>query len=180
METKKYHEIRKELVTGDIILWRGKSLISRIIELFTLYSHASLVVRMDMAQLKDRLFVIESLPEGLSIRLLSKKINNYHGKSYLFQPTFVHLEGKEMQDKILEWAFNKLARGISYDFKGLIANIFGRVHPDAKQYFCSEFVADALIENGIKSYGPKDKAARPGDIPKWFLGKTTQILKDKV
>lgn len=169
-----YPALRPWLTTGAVILWRGDSLLSRAIRLFTPYSHASLVVR-DLDSLdRNRVFLVEALETGLELRLLSERIKGYNGRVFAFRPYGL---AKCVQERVKSFAIDQCARGIRYDYKGLFANIFGRVSEDARRYFCSEFAALALEQAGVHRSAPflGPRAARPGDIPKWFVGETREI-----
>ena len=177
-----YGEIREQICNGDIILWKGTSLISRIIMWFTEFSHASLVVRLDIGNLKDRIFIVEALPEGLSLRLLSNKIKNYSGNVFIYKlSNYTMGPCRSFQrTRLRDNAIMDMAKGISYDYKGLFENVFGRVHRDAKQFFCSEFVEYELekVAATLKPGADNTGAARPGDLPLRYDGILYEIKKD--
>ena len=164
-------EIRHKIRSGDIILWKGNGFISRLIRLFTPYSHASLVVKLDRYKgLRDRVFLIEALATGLEPRLLSKRLKNYDGEAYLLQPLDLN---PEISEKITILALEKCAEHITYDFKSLIKNILGRVSLSARQFFCSEWVWWVRVQVGLAD--GTTKAPRPGDLPKWIPGKMYKL-----
>lgn len=169
-----YPVLRPWLTTGAVILWQGRSLLSRAIRLFTPYSHASLVVRGLDDLDRNRVFLVEALETGLELRLLSERVKGYNGRVFAFRPYGLT---KSAQGRVKSFAIDQCARGIRYDYKGLLANIFGRVSEDARRYFCSEFAALALEQAGVYRSAPflGFHAARPGDIPKWFVGETREI-----
>ncbi|SDB03706.1 hypothetical protein SAMN05660653_00169 [Desulfonatronum thiosulfatophilum] len=187
METPKtYKEIRPLLRTGDCVLWQSRGLVPWIIQRFTAYSHAALVVRLDeYCGLKDRIFLVEAVSKGLVLSLLSGRIPaTGKGRAFIFQPRTLY---GYSQDKIRSDALTATARGVGYDFKGLFANVFGRVSTDAKRYFCSEVVwrkwdmagvlrYDNLTESGQAAL-KAGQAPRPGDLPLWVNGTAREIVK---
>ncbi|SFM85060.1 YiiX/YebB-like N1pC/P60 family cysteine hydrolase [Thermodesulforhabdus norvegica] len=167
-----YYTARPHIKTGDAILWKGNGLISRLIRLWTPFSHASLVLRFKRHDtLQDRVFLVEALTSGLELRLLSKRLEHYNGRAYWF-----HIDVDEKAESaIIDYALTMCASGIPYDYGSLIKNIFGRVSADATRFFCSEFVFNTWVEAGILSMPPSGKAPRPGDIPKWVRGILTEL-----
>lgn len=162
-----YRSVRPHVVTGDAILWKGRSLVARMIRLWTPFNHASLVVRLQRYDtLEQRVFLVEALASGLELRLLSKRLENYDGEAFWF-----HVEmTEEQRSQILDFALTTCASGIPYDYESLFKNILGRVSADATKYFCSEFVFDAWVHAGVTYYPPSGSAPRPGDIPNWVKG----------
>lgn len=154
-----YEKISKYILSGDVILWKGNHLISRAIRLFSEYSHASLILRLNEFEgLKDRRFVLEAVNKGITINLLSEAFKE-HGEAYLFS---LKEEHNDKRDQIISWAMGKM--GTPYDFHGVFRNIFGRVSSDVKRLFCSEYVYESYKEAGIVG---EQKAPRPGDLAKW-------------
>lgn len=168
-----YESARATLRTGDIVLWKGNSLLSRAIRIWSKYSHASLVVRFnpssDGTTLGDQVFLIEALGSGLEFRRMSTRILKYDGKVHVLQPVMA----EESRRAVFDFAFSRLADGIGYDYGGLFANVFGRVSSDANRYFCSEFAYAALAHCGIVP--KRDKAPRPGDMPDWIPGDVFEL-----
>lgn len=160
-----YSDVRRSLGTGHVILWQGDGLLSRAIRIFSEYSHASLVVALfDEAGQRNRLYLVEALETGLELRHLSKRLAGYAGRVRVWMPPL-----RVMQQSIIQqWALDRCADAIRYDYGGLFANILGRVSRDARRYICSEFVWDALITAGVVERTPK--APRPGDIIPWAAG----------
>jgi len=137
--------------TGCVILWRGRTLLSRAVELFTPFSHCSLVVRMDeYLGARDRVTCVEAVPGGLQPRLLSALMRAFKGEIYLFAP-----EGltPERQAMIRAFALGECLAGKGYDYIGFLMNILGRPRERRDRYFCSEFCAVALDKSGIARRG---------------------------
>ena len=156
----KYSQQREEINSGDVILWKGTGLISRLIRLFGGYSHASLVIRLEEFEgLIDRRFILEALASGIGLRLLSRRIEDYFGEAWWLP---LKDEYSAAREKIVTWALNQV--GTPYDFGSFFKNIFGKVSADGRRYFCSEFVFLAYREAGLVQ---GKTAPRPGDIAKW-------------
>lgn len=154
--------------TGDCLLWRGNGLVSRLILLWTDYSHASLVVR--LAQCGNRPFIVEATLPEVEFRDAVKRVKEYKGKVFLFKPKWI---SQRMRECIVQAAMETVAQGVPYDLKSLFANILGRVNVDAHAYFCSEFVWDIYTKCGVVRGGTK--APRPGDIPRLMRGDLYEI-----
>lgn len=178
MLDERYTQVRERIRTGDAVLWRSRGFLPSLIRIWSDYTHASLVVRLDeYAGLHHRVFLIEALNRGLTLTLLSKRLAETAGGAWLFQP-----EGLD-DDQIAKLRVSALvnaARQVRYDFKGLVANMLGRVSMDARRYFCSEHVwhewdlagvlmPDVLTDTGFRQH-ERGKAPRPGDIPRWIRG----------
>lgn len=158
----KYKEARPRILTGDVILWKGKGIISSLIMKWSEYSHASLVVRLrEYEELENRVFLVEALGSGLQFRLLSEKLgkgNEAFWMSINMLP--------EQLEKSREHALMECAKGIPYDYGSIFKNIFGKVNNNAKEYFCSEFVWMNWLNAGyVLPEKQGFQAPRPGDLP---------------
>lgn len=158
-----YAALRPRLVSGCAILWRDDSLISRAIRLWSDYSHASLVLRLAVPGLHERVFLVEALASGVELRLLSRRLADYTGEAWALAPP--NLDATR-QAAIARFALDVCADGCRYDYGSLLANMLGRVSMGARRYFCSEFVWAAWREAGIVQ-PEHDMAPRPGDLPRW-------------
>jgi len=167
----RYLAIRHLIDTGDLIEWRGTSLLARAIRAFTRrpVNHSSLCIRMPYGYDDPRRFTIEALAHGLQFRLLSAALEEHSGAAwwYRLDPRY-----DSLREAIGRWAFDCLAVDNGYDYPGLLAQAFGRVSLDGRRYFCSEFYDAMLAEFGIASPDPRG-ARRPGDFESLgiFLGK---------
>ncbi len=184
----RYKRLREEIRTGDCILWKSRGLLPWVIQLWSEYSHASLVVRLDLyAGLRDRVFLVEALSHGLALTLLSARLESTRGEAWLFHPDGL---GAAEEDRLRESALLNCAKGAGYDYGGFLANLFGRVSMDAQRYFCSEHVwsewktAGVLTFAALTPLGAESHmlrlAPRPGDIPRWIYGTRTQLAKGSV
>lgn len=165
-----YVLLRPQMSTGDAILWQGEGLISGAIRKFSKYSHASLVIQFRKGNRKD-VFLVEALPSGLELRHLSSRLKEYKGRAFLYHTRALPFQ----RDIMWKFAMDNCAKGMPYDYRGLLNNMFGRVSQDSKLFFCSEFVWEAWIRGNYVE--ATEKAPRPGDIPEWdfFRGELTEI-----
>ncbi len=158
---KMYMQVRHIMRTGDCLLWKSNSIVGWLIRKFSKgnVNHASLVISLsEYGNLKDRRFLLEALPSGIVLRLLSRRLMNFKGKVWWYP---LRDEYNDNRDRIGEWALTQV--GISYDYPSLFKNIIGKVSADAHKFFCSEYAFMGWIAGGIKLKG---KAPRPCDIPK--------------
>ena len=178
VECMPYLEGGRELCqTGCAILWRGDCLLSETIELFSQFSHCSLVVRMDeYLGTTDRVTTIEALASGLRLTLLSKQAQDYDGEVYLFIP-----EGltPTTQERFRAWAVEHCAEEEPYNMSGLFTNAIHRTEENAKQVFCSEAYGQCLEASGVqrKPEFNNGLAPRPGDVPVWWKGRLVKLLQ---
>ena len=166
IKTVSYNDIRPKLMTGWSVLWSGKNAVSKLIRLFSEFSHASLLVRINnYSSLENRVFLIEAISSGLRLTLMSERVKNYSSDIYLFKPEELDRTSSEA---ILYYALIECAKLKKYDYGSLFANIFGRVPLSAKSYFCSEFVWSCYLAASL-TY-KNEQAPRPDDIINWLPG----------
>lgn len=187
MSAERYQQVRSRFRTGDAVLWRSRGLLPALIRLWSDYTHASLVIRLDeYAGLRCRVFLVEALSGGLTLTLLSQRLAETKGGAWLFQPNGL---GEEQSSLLRASALINAARRVRYDFKGFLANMLGHVSMDARRYFCSEHVwdewdhanvltPDVLTEEGRRAY-QQGKAPRPGDLPRWIHGELVDLRTTK-
>jgi hypothetical protein len=157
------------MISGSVILWQSPGLIPWLIRLFSRYSHASLVVRMNDEELRERVWLVEAMEQGLVLRILSYRLRGYKGRCFVLIPEI----SLGQESVVKAFAMGECGSGKGYDFLGLFGNVFGRVSANARRYFCSEFVYAALVEAGVCP--PLDHAPRPGDLPEWIGGQLYEI-----
>ena len=177
MDTTEYYRYRKDMDTGDVILWKTYNPLSWLIRKFSKaeYNHTSLIVKVGgYDSLIDRRFELETALYGVAFKSLSRTMEKHRGEAYWFA---LKDEWNDRRMGIGAWAFDQV--GKPYDYVGLFQQIFGRISADMRSLFCSEYAYFAWKNNNIPMNIPLDKdgnelAPRPGDIPS--LG----ILKDYV
>jgi len=154
----KYDDLRHEMKTGDCFLWAGKSCLGWLIRKFSRakVNHASLCLRLDIKGLKDRIYLLEAMANGIDFNLMSRRLREYNGCVYWLQ-----LANKydPIRNGIAAWALP--LEGTPYDYHSLFRNAVSRVNADARSFFCSEYVYMAYYRHRIV---PKTKAPTPGGL----------------
>lgn len=163
-----YAGIRREIRDGDILLFRGKSWISRIIRRVTgsPYSHAAIVSWWD-----DRLMVLEAVGKGIVVSRMSIVVQQYSGKVELWTT-----DEKLVRTEVIRAAQRLLGKRYSpYKLvRNLARLVFRRprhdeVDPDAPpdDFICSEFVSRVWRAGGIDLVKDSpDMYTKPSDIAK--------------
>ena len=163
-----YAGIRREVRDGDILLFRGKSWLSRIICRVTSsrYSHAAIV-----AWWNERLMVLEAVGKGIVVSRMSVVVNKYSGKVELWTT-----DDNLARTEVIRAAQRLL--GKRYSAYKLIRNlgrlVFGRprheeADPEAPpdDFVCSEFVSRVWRAGGIDlAENSPDMYTKPSDIAK--------------
>jgi len=160
-DLSQYDGLRNLIKTGDLVEFASNGIIGSSIMAVTGkgVSHSSIVIRLPYEG-SPRRYIIEAVRTGLEFHLLSDVLQHYDGRViwYGLKPEF------DPKRAILgEWLFAELSQHKSYDFGGVIAQLFGRVSLDSKRYFCSEVIDAAYIAAGIIQPDPAG-ARRPGDF----------------
>jgi len=166
-----YNEIAPKLQSGDIFLFRGKTLVSRMIDFMTdsIYSHAGMVVRQPDLQGKDTLYLWQSFePEGGVVRdhleeFLSKYKTSERGSSFVVRQLTVERTPAMVQ------ALNKfMAEVKGYPFPSVLTWFVHWVGGNLgipsglKNFFCSQLIAQTYIRMGIFPKRPPATAYTPG------------------
>jgi hypothetical protein len=160
-----YLAIQPLMRTGDLIEWKGNSLISKAIMQVTgnNVSHSSMVVLSKITEEdEERRYIIEAVRYGVCWNYLSDVLNHYDGTAYWYQlkPEYDHL-----RSSMGSWLWNEYRCDKHYDFGGIIKRYFGKVSLDARRWFCSEICEACLINFGILA--PLENGVRdPGDFTK--------------
>jgi hypothetical protein len=153
-----------EINTGDIVEFRGNSLVGRAIRWVTGKdrNHSALVIRMPFAGCVERRFIVEAIATGLELHLLSSVLEKFDGAAW-WSPL---LATDEQRDSIAGWAMVQIAENRGYDYGSLFRQAVARVSLDGRRYFCSEFVQAAMIKAAIVPEPTDGKALRPGEFDK--------------
>jgi len=148
-DLKTYKRLRPNLVTGDLIQWRGNYPFSRIIRLKTgeYENHTSMVIRLQLYP--ERVFSIEALAGGLHLWPLSDILSRYDGHANLYP---IKQKYDDAAADAARWMLAHLGTG--YDFQGCASNWrtilgFKPEKADAKQLYCSESVFLAFKERKL-------------------------------
>ena len=163
----KYKEIRPELRTGDIVLFRGRGVASLVIRWFcslcrfkfTMYSHVGMVVRG-----RNRVLLFEAVPPKVRHVALSDALEKYDGDVYIRQ-----LRGQRTLKMLgdIRYFMHK-QQGVPYE-KDLL-EFMGAATPlhvgkaDNSDWFCSELVAKVYQMWGLIRGIPLAKEYCPDDF----------------
>jgi hypothetical protein len=148
-----YNTVKGQMRTGDLLLWRSRSLLGAVIRYFSkaTVNHAGLVMRFAEYEGDDaRRFTTEALEHGIVLNLLSKRLEEYDGEVYWY-PLMEAWDRTVIGERAMEYI------GVPYDYHSLFKNAFGKVSADARELFCSEYC--------FICYGFSGKAPTPGDMP---------------
>lgn len=105
---EKYKQARPFIKNGDIVLFRGKHLLARLIQYFdsAYYNHAGVVVKFN-----DRFLILDSVRKGVKPDFLSERMNEYQDFCVL-SPIRTDTE----INKALDMAFDRGDSKTRYDF----------------------------------------------------------------
>ncbi len=169
----KYHEARKHIKDGDILLYKGKGLfrsgfIPTLVQWVTRspYSHAGIA-----AWWNDRLMVIEAIGSGVIVNPVSLSLERYRATVEWFS------WGEEISDEkrreMILYAQKELGKGYAvflafwFMIKMLFVGRFNKRDRSRKEkyYYCSEFVANVYSHAGLDlKKGRSDRYMSPDDI----------------
>ncbi|HJY64543.1 MAG TPA: YiiX/YebB-like N1pC/P60 family cysteine hydrolase [Ignavibacteria bacterium] len=176
---------RKEIKDGDILMYKGKGIISSLIKWFTKseYSHAGITAWWD-----DRLMVLEAVGKGVVTKTLSKNIRDYHGDIdwYTLKTEYPELQRKA----IVKCAQAELGKEYNNRqlYKIALNKIFGiefsRYDRErrSRKLFCSQYVSMVyfksieldLKENLASSFTSPDDVAKSDKL---IMKGTLKIIK---
>jgi len=177
-----YIDVRSEIKNGDILMYKGRELISKIIGLFTHseYSHAGIAVWWN-----KRLMVLEAVGKGVLVTPLSRNICHYKGNVELFT-----YDGEIPEDKRIDMVITAQEElGKSYARWEIIWFAIKLLFkskmdvPDTKspitRFFCSQYVSmiyesigiDLVIEKANKYTSPDDIVRSKKTIKKGIFEK---------
>ncbi len=162
-----YSNAREQIQTGDVLLFRGTSAVSRIIRWGSRspYSHAGLA-----AWWGDRLIVFQAVSRGAQVVPVSSAVDAYDGQVDWWAPKAdITLDPEEL----LNHAVTMLGR--AYAFSGVLRLMWRmavrrfrglRDAKDApKELFCSQYVSYCYRKAGVDLVLHADDASTsPGDL----------------
>lgn len=140
----------------DILLFKGTSIISRIIEDVTKskYSHVAL-------SLGDNFHIAEAMPRGIMIDHLADLPSGYDVYRYKGNLT------DEQKNKLHEFVYLKISTKYNYEelFSALLEEEFGIEFPIVKgKLICSQFVYLTFLYIGIDLLPNYKGVVTPGDL----------------
>ncbi len=166
--TQPYDDLRNQIQNGDVLMYRGRSLASRIIMLSTRsrYSHAGIAIWWN-----ERLMVMEAVGKGVIVRPLSRSVDRYDGRVTLFASRELIPDSDRL--RLVTHAQEELGKEYG-TWKAILLGIKIFMQRDkdkrdtlrrARQLFCSHYVAQAYnaIGRDLKK-GTSDRFMTPGDV----------------
>ena len=146
-EVRPYREVRELFRDGDLLAFRGRSLVSATVRALTgsQYSHVGLAYLFEA-----RVYCLEAVGSGVRLCLMSELARRYAGGI-----DYVAVDaGDEARRQAVSFGFQQLGR--SFDYLGL-ARFFVfltlGLRPRARRdtrWFCAELVAEAYRRQGIR------------------------------
>jgi hypothetical protein len=172
MENKisKYEEVRLQIRNGDVIMYTGKKILSRLISwlIRSPYSHAGIAVWWN-----ERLMVMEAVMRGVRIAPLSRNIYQHQGKVEWF--SYKKEISEEDRLKMVIFAQEELGKSyarwkaILFGLKILLNRNLSRKDQlrMENKLFCSQYVAQTYNSIGLDlKKNREDRFMSPGDIAK--------------
>lgn len=156
-----YPAHRAYMDSGDVILWHSETALGWLIRKFSHsdVNHTSTIIRTNELG-SDRIFVTEALAHGIEMHALSERLKGHKGKAY-----WLPLKNDNGLSRYgtRKWALDHI--DVGYDFSAILQQTHGRVNPDSKRLFCSEFSFLALRDGGaVECLKDQTVAPRPGDM----------------
>lgn len=176
-----YDDARMQIQDGDVLMYRGLSLVSRIIRWTTgsPYSHAGLAVWWN-----GRLMVLEAVGKGVVVTPLSANVRSYHGDVEWFAS--VEAITAEERQRLVDVAQKELGKEYA-TWKAVLLGIrrllgAGIDRRDAvrreRKLFCSLYVASVYNAIGRDlTKGVSDSFTSPADIARSPLLRRVAALK---
>lgn len=163
----RYSEIRKSIRDGDILLFRGNYLISKLFRKVdkSYYSHAALVAWWD-----DRLMVLQAEGAGIQAVPMSVAVDIYPGKVDWYK--LRHEDFSDPQEKLAHVLTEaKSDLGLAYGYVDLLRNIWRwitkvKLRDPMKPHamFCSEYVERSYRVGGMPLTDRPDVTTMPKHI----------------
>ncbi|MDP8206236.1 MAG: YiiX/YebB-like N1pC/P60 family cysteine hydrolase [Candidatus Electryonea clarkiae] len=174
-----YETVRKNLKTGDILLFSGKGGISHGIKLFTFskWSHVGMVLRLPDS---NAVFLWESTTlsnlrdaadgkkkNGVQLVLLRERLDTYDGEVSLRRLNGFKIDNEKYMDLM---AFREEVRNRSYEkneielIKAAYDGPWGHNEEDLSSLFCSELVAEAYQRVGLLTERKSSNEFTPKDF----------------
>ena len=176
-----YNQYREEMRDGDILLFKGSSFLSRVIQWKTksAYSHAGLVIWWN-----GRLMVLEAVGKGVRATPISYNLKKYAGGiDYYRSVDYIPTDNRKQMVDFAQLQLGKeydLKRQLEFFFKLLRGERLKVKESDKEQstYFCSEYVSEVyevadidLVEERSSQFTSPDKLADSDKLE--FVGTLT-------
>jgi hypothetical protein len=183
-----YKDVRSEIKNGDILMYKGRKLLAKIIRLFTHseYSHAGIAVWWN-----KRLMVLEAVGKGVVVTPLSRNICHYKGDVELFTYDGKIPESKR-RDMVIT-AQKELGKSYAkWEIIWFAVKLFLKLKMDvpnkpilASRFFCSQYVSmiyesvgiDLVIEKANRYTSPDDIVRSKKTVKKGIFEKSKKDKK---
>jgi hypothetical protein len=164
-----YGAIRSQIRTGDVLLFRGESPLSRFIRWGSksVYSHAAMA-----AWWGPRLVLFQAVGQGVQVVPISAEVDEYDGQVdwFTLAPKYEAMLDRE---KVVDFAITELAKPYGHAavvelivrmaFHQFRGTTDPKAHPSS--LFCSEYVSRCYREAGLKLRPDEaDAFTSPGDL----------------
>ncbi|MFQ5824003.1 MAG: YiiX/YebB-like N1pC/P60 family cysteine hydrolase [bacterium] len=181
IKTYQYAHVRSQIKNGDVLMYKGKGLISFLITKITgsAYSHAGIAVWWN-----KRLMVMEAVGKGVIVTPLSHNVEHYKGDVEWFWCK--EQISDEHRIKMVQFAQEELGKSYA-KWKLIIFGLFILLKKDmdkrdelrrANKLFCSYYVAQIYNSIGLDLKKNKsDRFMTPDDISKSPLLIKKAVLK---
>jgi len=158
-------ELRKTIKDADIVLFRGRDPLSRVIRRVTRshYSHAGIVARWG-----EYVMVLEAKGAGVVASRLSHVVDKYHGRVDLFTAKG-DVEPRLNRDEAVHAAKEELGKHYAV---GKLFRILRRLYRremitvTPEKYVCSEYVSRSWRKGGVTLSNVGEDLATPEEIAK--------------
>jgi len=165
-----YNDVRLDFKNADILLFKGKSIYSRLMELLTHseYSHAGIAIWWN-----ERLMCMDVVPKGVIVQPLSRKLQDYKGEVDWYASK--HEISEEDRLKMVTFAQEELGKSyawwrVAWLAVKLFLGIKLPVKDDPKspaKLYCAEYAAEIYQSIGLDlDVHVADRNTTPGDIAK--------------
>ena len=178
-----YEQSRSEIKSGDVLMYQGHTLPSRIIQWATRsrYSHAGLA-----AWWNNRLMVMQAVGKGVVVTPISQSIRSYHGRVEWFTSAEDIPDAQRLHLQMIEFAQRELGKEYAL-WRTLFLGVRVLLQRDRaskdklrreERLFCSHYVAEtySAIGRDLKK-GVSDRFMSPSDIAASPLLKRIGVLR---
>ena len=187
------------LRTGDIVLFSGKCLVSRIIRFLSKskWSHVGMIIIdpkydypliYEATKSNDTICLDANRVSGVQLTPLYERVHNYNGSVGIRK-----LKGVDLSDESLYslYLFKTFMIGIAFEdsFITFLAAIYplpyGERYGDARKVYCSELIAQCYMEMGLLTRLPPSNKYAPSffdetkenKLLKGYLGKVRDLKR---
>jgi len=179
-----YNKYRSQFKDGDILMFKGKGIVSTIIKWKTKspYSHAGIV-----AWWNERLMVLEAVGKGVEARPISYLLKHYDGGFDYYRPKKDTGINNDQRKKMTAFAQEQLGKEYAtiHTIKFFLRLLFGlkmtrrdRAKPPGK-FFCSQYVSAVYNVGGYDlEIKFSDKFTTPNQISESELLEYVGTIKE--